>query len=250
MNWRYMIGKSLDECYLSVLSLPWFPLTNAVAFGRVWPFDIIRFFGSREIKTVFDVGANVGQTALHVRRFLPQTTIHSFEPVPTTCEELRRNTVRYPNIKVHSLALSDTNGETEIYVTDDSQLSSLEPRDDQAAVRVSIQKLDDFCTEHDIKEIDVLKMDVEGHELGVIKGAHHMLTSGRIRFVYGEIGFGAHDKGHTPFPKFHATMMELGFEFSGLYEEWRDPSNRYRYEFANAMYWNPAFRSEKARLSD
>lgn len=246
MNWRLLVGKSLNHSYEAMLRLPGFPLTNAVAFGRVWPYDVMRFARTRDLKLIFDVGANIGQTALHLRRFLPRATIHSFEPVPATCTELRRNTAGHPTIQVHPLAMSNATGETDIFVTDNSQLSSLEAREGQTAVRIRTQTVDDFCAEQGITAIDILKMDVEGHELGVIEGARGMLDAGRIRCVYGEVGFGAHDGGHTPFPDFHATMLARGFEFAGLYEPWRDPPNRHRYEFASAMYWNPNYRVETA----
>ena len=46
--------------------------------------------------------------------------------------------------------------------------------------------MDDFCLKHDIGSIDILKLDTEGSELAVLKGAERMLTSGRCSYVYTE----------------------------------------------------------------
>ena len=53
---------------------------------------------------------------------------------------------------------------------------------------MTLKTLDDFCAENEVTEIGYLKIDVEGHELNVLRGAHRMLEEGRIRFVQFEFG--------------------------------------------------------------
>jgi hypothetical protein len=53
---------------------------------------------------------------------------------------------------------------------------------------ISLKTLDGFCSEQGIEKIDFLKIDVEGHELFVLKGAAQMLQSKKIRFIQFEFG--------------------------------------------------------------
>ena len=63
-----------------------------------------------DIKTMFDVGANTGTWSLMAHDMFPNAEIHSFEIMPSTCEELRENVDQKENIIVNEFGLLDKNG--------------------------------------------------------------------------------------------------------------------------------------------
>jgi len=67
--------------------------------------DLQFLLDGKQLGVVFDVGANTGQTALSVRRNFIRSRIYSFEPVPSTFQELVRNTSKYAQIEPVCLAL-------------------------------------------------------------------------------------------------------------------------------------------------
>src|SRR4051794_8264094 len=78
-----------------------------------------------EIKTVFDIGANVGQSALEYADRFPKAAIYSFEPVTSTYERLLSSTSHIERIKCFCLAMGDQVGEGVINVHPDTLGSSL-----------------------------------------------------------------------------------------------------------------------------
>ncbi|MBD2699761.1 FkbM family methyltransferase [Spirosoma sp. BT702] len=145
---------------------------------------------------VFDVGANVGSYARMVLNGLGnRAMIHCFEPSQATYQTLKTN-VPEPNVKKHNLGLSDQAGELALY-TDAAQsgMTSVYQRDLQH-INVSFAQnevavfstVDEFSAAQNIRQIDLLKIDVEGHELAVLKGARQMIDEQRIRFIQFEFG--------------------------------------------------------------
>jgi len=58
---------------------------------------------------------------------------------------------------------------------------------DFSEINVQTQTLDDFCLDEKIENIDVLKMDTEGNELNILKGATKLLSENKINVIYTEI---------------------------------------------------------------
>lgn len=151
----------------------------------------------RRAPVVFDVGANVGvygQTILSA--FDGRCSLHCFEPSPATFRELEHNITADDSTRLHQLALSDREGTSTLYsFGDNNALSSLHDRRldhfglaSNAPVNVRTTTIDAFCTSQGIEQIDLLKLDVEGHELSVLEGARRMLSEGRIHFIQFEFG--------------------------------------------------------------
>jgi FkbM family methyltransferase len=151
----------------------------------------------RPINCVFDVGANTGQTTTEFVREFPRATIHAFEPHPATYAQLASQS--WPDrVKLHPLALSDTAGSVSFYEYDGqdaySKINSLTPRSRFATainlkpreLTVSANTLDAFCEAKSIDAINLLKIDTEGHDLFVLKGATRMLSQQRVDFIFAE----------------------------------------------------------------
>jgi len=138
-----------------------------------------------KIHTVIDVGANIGQFAIAVRTWYPKATIQSYEADIKTYEDLKRNT-RDNDIGTHNLAVADIEGELNFYRAPISVTSSLiQTSSNQECIKVKAVTLDSVTDNLD--KIDLLKIDVEGAELKVLKGARKTLV--KTKFLLLEISF-------------------------------------------------------------
>lgn len=151
-------------------------------------------------KVIFDLGANRGDTAVKYASLFQDALIYAFEPFPETYDKLLVRVKDNDRIIPQRLAISDTKGEAVFYsnVNEDtnSLLKSSEiglSSDDQvkniAKITVNTDTLDDFCQQFQIKNIDILKMDIQGAELSALKGAKRLLQEKRISMVYFETYF-------------------------------------------------------------
>jgi len=125
----------------------------------------------------FDLGAHVGQYTLLASPLC--RLVHSFEAVPDTfdllCRNIRIN--RLANVQAENLAVSDRCGSVTIYegTTNNLNLSSLAPMSDgQRTFSVAAVSIDHYCATHNVVP-DVMKIDVEGAEISVLRGAAQVL---------------------------------------------------------------------------
>ncbi len=95
--------------------------------GVDWLLDVQRNLDGRAPSVALDVGANVGQTTASIKRLFPMTEVHAFEPVGTTCAQLRAATNHLTGVYCHQLALSDREGELTIPVVPGSVFNSIGP---------------------------------------------------------------------------------------------------------------------------
>lgn len=146
---------------------------------------------------VFDVGANRGQfLKLAVSELAGYPfSIHSFEPSAATFKMLAEVQGSDSRIVLNRFGLGRAKGELTLYYDQPgSGLASLTKRRldhfgtaFSQSERVTIETLDGYCEGRGIKHVDLLKMDVEGHELDVLLGAQRMLA-GSVSMVAFEFG--------------------------------------------------------------
>jgi FkbM family methyltransferase len=148
---------------------------------------------------VFDVGANIGQyTNSILDVFQEKACIFAFEPSYETFKVLKKNLSSIKNVNLNHFALSDTNGKNQLFSDwNGSPVASLYkdtldgyavPKDKVTSEEVKTQRLDDFCSERGIAHIDLLKLDVEGHELKILQGARQTIEAGLIDYIQFEFG--------------------------------------------------------------
>ena len=135
----------------------------------------------------FDVGANLGEMALHMAmRTGPAGVVHAFEPVPAVFERLKNHVERnrLQNIRMHSLALSDRNGTCTIAsadATSDNQgLGSIVNTNEiivPVRQEIQAQTLDDFVSQQHIDRIDLIKIDIQGAEMLLLEGGNQVFTN-------------------------------------------------------------------------
>lgn len=176
-------------------------------FGHDPVDDIVRLVGT-DTPIVFDVGANIGQTTLRIRRSLPGAAIHAFEPSPKAFDQLIRHFGRSDSMELNNVAVGPISGTALFHENETSELSSLlRPRDWGCwkESMVPTIRLDNYCRDRRIRIIDVLKVDTQGFDLEVIKSAGSMLEN--INLIMMEIIF------NKMYPH-SATVGEI-FEFLG-----------------------------------
>lgn len=186
---RQIIRWGIDKMGFTLLN------NKRIPVGTDYRKTIRNIFGTKSISTVFDVGANVGQFCIHCKEIFKDAKILSFEPVNTTYERLQKRTAKYSNIQCFNLAFGEIQAKAEILLQPDSSTNSLAPevnlrkKIDQKSQIVDVGTIDSFCEVHEINSIDLLKIDTEGFDLNVLKGAKEMLQERRVKFILVEVTF-------------------------------------------------------------
>lgn len=172
---------------------------------------------------VLDVGANVGQTIAKVRRALPGSRIHAFEPNTTILDELKAQTSNLPNLIVKDVALGAACGTAEFHVNSVSELSSCFLQGERRwgtvtrTIRVQIDTVDNYCAQNAIDKIDFLKIDAQGSELDVIRGSVGMIEENRVQLILTEINFEEMYVGAPRFDAILGFLADRGFQMVGIF---------------------------------
>jgi FkbM family methyltransferase len=158
---------------------------------------------------VFDIGANTGRWSRRVLSDVGRVRLHSFEPVTNTFAVLKSNLGRSGAL-LHNIAISGNNGsETFYHYNKTSKLAhmssfyrrnpAVEQQFNMEPVPISVQAqtLDSFCEKHSISRVDFVKIDTEGAELDVLRGAANLLREHRIKIIQFEYGGTYPDAGIT-----------------------------------------------------
>lgn len=189
-------------------------------------FADMRRFTTAERPLIFDVGANVGQSVGLFRKYFERPVIHSFEPGAVAFQELERNTAGIPDLRRNNLGLASQAGSRTFIENDRTDMSSLlEPGSDcwgeiKRTYTVDVSTIDDYCAETGIDWIDVLKVDTQGSELDVIKGAEGMMRKGNIHLIYLEIIFSEMYKGLPRLDEVYGFLADRGFALVSFYDCW------------------------------
>ncbi len=142
--------------------------------------------------TVFDVGANVGRYSSLVLQIVAGAKLYAFEPHPISIAAYRQRIGDAAHL--YECGLGELDGHAEFFDSNvDHALASTTLREFpglswQSTGEIQIRSLDNVCAEEGIERIDLLKIDVEGGELGVLRGARRMLQEGRVDRVQFEFG--------------------------------------------------------------
>jgi FkbM family methyltransferase len=202
-----------------------------------------KLLGCATPSVIFDVGANIGQTAEAFSKSFPMASIYSFEPFEENFFALRQTATKIPHVHCVNAALTNSNG-TETFWRDlhpNSEWNSLEKQrqakleNSGKAKKESIQliKGDDFCKQEKISQIDILKTDTEGHDLAVLEGFAEMLDLNQILIIVIEVGF-LTDVSHTNFQDVNSLLCSKGYKLAGFYETCYFEDSKC--EFSNALF--------------
>ena len=182
--------------------------------------------------TILDVGANAGQFSSAILSVHPNAMVHAFEPIPECFELLQCRFSGIKRFEAHSVAISDSNTSAEFEVNESSASSSLLPLDDThkrmypgarktKKIRVKVMTLDSWAEGRELKGPVRLKLDVQGNEFRVLRGASRVLH--RVDYVLTEVNIGAMYKGQASFQEIHDILYRSGLEFIDFFPEKRSP---------------------------
>jgi FkbM family methyltransferase len=147
---------------------------------------------------VLDIGANVGDVTVAALNTYKDSRVICFEPVQKTFEILRDRLSPFGDrVELHKVALSNTTGEGEINITTFHGANSIAPQasfhkecnphvQEMGKENIELVRLDDYCARFPCERIDVMKIDVEGHELDVLKGGLQFIST-RVDFIIIEV---------------------------------------------------------------
>jgi len=136
--------------------------------------------------TVVDIGAHAGLYTMIASKLVgDRGRVVAFEPSPRERERLHRHLGlnRCGNVTIEPVALGDHTGEATLFVVQNGETgcNSLHPGDvgDTRPVTVELRRLDDYLARGEITRVDVVKMDIEGAELSVLRGAENLFRTRR-----------------------------------------------------------------------
>jgi FkbM family methyltransferase len=168
----------------------------------------------RTVSSILDVGANVGQMIAPYRRRFPEATIHAFEPHPGCFDRLRARFGEDPRLRLVQMAMGEAEGTSHFLVSDrPTRHSLLAPVRGgiQEEIEVQVTTLDAYLARTGIPHVDLLKVDVEGGELAVLRGARAALSDRRISGIFMEAMFIPHYEGQALFHELASHLAGFGF---------------------------------------
>jgi len=148
-------------------------------------------------ETIFDIGANEGQFARSIRRRFPSAHLICFEPTPNAFKKLESWTILDGNAVAFQLALGDMSGSLKMHLhaehtPSSSLLSTTELSHDvfpmtvaQEQIDVRVERMDDYIAKVIQRPLGstLVKLDVQGFEARVLKGATSLLSQCRACLV-------------------------------------------------------------------
>lgn len=194
-----------------------------------------RLFSEGHPLVCLDVGANVGQSARRVCEEFVCARVIAVEPAPELQQELRGLAARMnglSRIEVVAQAVSDGPGVATLHLTDDPQFASLlkpseagrayHPTATRArgSVEVSVTTIDSLLADRGVARVDVLKIDVQGHELAALRGAKALLADPRLLAVNCEAQIVPEYEGASTFGAINGCLEAAGFVLHQIHELW------------------------------
>ena len=154
---------------------------------------VLKKYIKSEKPIFFDVGANVGDYAKELRIEFPNAIIYAFEPNANTFETTQKN-LSSLDIYCVNLGMGNQSEKKNIYSYDSDKSSQhatiykdlmldFYKVESIAEIEMELTTIDNFCQQQQIDFIDFLKIDVEGHEIEVLKGAKNKIDEKKIKII-------------------------------------------------------------------
>ncbi len=134
----------------------------------------------KKATVIFDVGANIGSTAMYFSSLNRSGKIYAFEPHPHTFERAMNNLEinEFKNIELHKIGFGDKPDVVKLYEVNPNNPGMnrvISKNIDLPFVTITIDTIDNFLQEKNINKVDLVKIDVEGFEFNVLSGAKKLL---------------------------------------------------------------------------
>jgi FkbM family methyltransferase len=210
-------------------------------FGVDLHYDIHARLPNERITSIIDVGANIGQSALAFAAAYPSAAIHCFEPVTATFNKLE-NATKPLGRQVHCIKLAVGNSIGDVMFDGSAQSSDLFRQSDTGAEKCLMTTLDEYYSflGRQSAEYSLLKIDTEGHDLEVLKGAKKILGKRRLSIIQTECSANSGNTYHAPFCAIQSYLEGHDYRLFGVYDqvsEW--PTGEPHLRRINAVFISP-----------
>jgi len=198
-----------------------------------------------ENPVIVEAGAFDGRDTRRMAHHWPNGMVHTFEPVPELFIRLERHLAGLHNVRCYQLAVSNSNGQSLFHVAEKPQspgvacqAGSLRPPKERLhhsrihfprTTMVKTVTLDSWAEWHDVPRIDMLWLDVQGHELSVIKAAPRLLKT--VSVIHTEVAFSERYEGQEQYDEVKSWLVGYGFKEYGV-----DFSDTPKRSFGNALF--------------
>jgi FkbM family methyltransferase len=200
-------------------------LRRGVPPERLLRYRQVSAFHGLDVRTVLYVGANRGQELPLLLTAFPAAHVHCFEPAPATAQDLERAWGTHPRVTVWRFALADRDGEAAFNTSaSHDQANSLRPPDEAmdsvwpgvdgwSSETIAVRRLDGWWDDAGVRGDVVLKMDVQGAEDLVLRGAGRRLEE--VRAVITELAVTPTYVGAPRAEDVHHLLRDAGFRYGG-----------------------------------
>ena len=218
--------------------------------------DLQRACSASSVQVILDGGASIGDTAPQFRLLFPEARVYAFEPHSESFKRLSDVARTDPGIIPIRAALSSEEGRAVLHVTSHVLASALTAPTQQglqyypgliepsSIEEVDACTIDGWFSKTGNERVDILKLDVQGHELHVLRGAVDLLTSSPPQAIHAEVSFVRLYENACLYHEIDAFLRQYGYELYKLYGLYM-PNER-RLIQAEALY----LRSTNPLLSD
>jgi FkbM family methyltransferase len=227
-----------------------------VNLGREALLDAVeRLLRGKKMSGIVDCGAFQGHVSRTYSLRFPEATIYAFEPVPETFRELQERSSPFPLIKPINKALGKDSGKRTFYETVNPGCSSLSLATDEVIryqekdyapkkeYEVEVVTLDEWWKGEKQPTIQFIKMDVQGGELEVLKGATRVLGKAGVCLIQAEVVFFRQYAGGCLFSELEGFLRKRGFSFYQFYELWTAADGRLA--GCDALFLSPELKEVK-----
>lgn len=198
------------------------PVERHFPYGVYFARDFKRSFPHLELKRILDVGAHHGESAIAYSILFPHARIDCFEPVSESFAELEKYTSGNARVHCHNYALGSQSEDS--YIDTSAQYSSTFRISAEGNEKITVKTLVEFCIMNDISRIDFLKIDTEGFDLEVLKGAEALIRDQKIDFIQVEASMNPENDFHVYFENFTSYLHDYGYRIFGIYDQTPEPS--------------------------
>lgn len=184
-------------------------------------FDDIYKIKIKNKPIIFDVGANNGQTIQRFLSIFSKPIIHSFEPINDCCTVISK-LYKSNNIFINNLALGKKLSKRIFYINKSNVTSSFikisekfkfkklyQPK---KIIKTNVVTIDNYMKLNNIKKIDILKIDTQGSELEVLKGANKAFKNKIIKFIELEVIINSYYKNNCKLFEIDHLMSKKKFD--------------------------------------
>lgn len=150
--------------------------------------SVLSRFTPKEGEIVLDIGANIGKYSIHCGKLVGKNgKVFAFEPskrpFELLCKSIKENDLNEIVTPI-CCALSDKNGKSKLYSSDEKPITSLVYKLSNNFTEVNTTSIDSFVSNKKIPRIDWLKIDVEGAEYDVFSGAIQTLQNNNVKVIF------------------------------------------------------------------